>query len=42
MRWRKFEKIIVKAEDACKSSNVNDLDHFVSTDKMVEIDSKYF
>lgn len=38
--WRKFEATINKAKDACKNSNINVLDHFVGTDKMVVIGSK--
>jgi len=38
--WRKFDLVIVKAEESCKNSNINILDHFVGVDKMVEIGSK--
>ena len=38
--WRKFEATINKAKDACENSNINVLDHFVGTDKMVVIGSK--
>ena len=38
--WRKFNNIIEKAKNACNGSNINDFDHFVQLDKMVEIGSK--
>ncbi len=37
--WRKFEGVIEKAKMACEQSNINTLDHFVGTDKMVQIGS---
>ena len=37
--WRKFSKVIDKAMKSCKTNNINDLDHFVGADKMVEIGS---
>ena len=37
--WRKFEGVIDKAKIACESSGYKALDHFVGTDKMVEIGS---
>ena len=37
--WRKFSKVIQKAEEACSGSNYSVLDHFVLKDKMVNIGS---
>ena len=37
--WRKFEGVIQRAQEACKNSNVNLEDHFVGSDKMVQIGS---
>jgi len=37
--WRKFEWVIEKAEIACKNSWTNTKNHFVSSDKMVELGS---
>ena len=37
--WRKFNKVIQKAMEACNSSNYYILDHFVLKDKMVNIGS---
>jgi len=37
--WRKFNKVIKKAMEACVGSNYNTLDHFVLKDKMVSIGS---
>ncbi len=37
--WRKFKGAINRAIINCKGSNYNDLDHFVSADKMVDIGS---
>lgn len=37
--WRKFSGVIDKAKKSCFNSNVNLYDHFVDTDKMVEIGS---
>ena len=38
--WRKFSNILDKAKAACQLSNLNINDHFVGSDKMVEIGSK--
>lgn len=38
--WRKFDNVIKKAKDSCKNSNINQKDHFVDVDKLVEIGSK--
>ena len=35
--WRYFEAVIKKAEEACKNSEINFIDHFVVNNKMVEI-----
>ena len=40
LEWRKFEGVINKAKKACINSNMNIDDHFVGTDKMVDIGSK--
>ena len=37
--WRKFDKVITKAMEACVGSNYNASDHFVPKDKMVSIGS---
>ena len=37
--WRKFDKVIKKAMEACLGSNYYILDHFVLIDKMVSIGS---
>jgi len=37
--WRKFNKVIKKAIEACVGSNYNTLYHFVLKDKMVSIGS---
>ena len=37
--WRKFDKVIKKAMEACLGSNYYTLDHFVLKDKMVSIGS---
>ena len=37
--WRKFNKVIQKAMEACDGSNYHILDHFVLKDKMVSIGS---
>ena len=37
MEWRKFEGVIKKAQEACKMSNNNVLDHFVQLDKMINL-----
>ncbi len=33
----KFKGVITKAINACKGSNINDLDHFVQLDKMINL-----
>ena len=38
--WRKFEGVIIKAKKASENSNINETDHFVGADKMVDIGSK--
>ena len=35
--WRKFDKVIKKAMEACAGSNYYTLDHFVFKDKMINI-----
>ena len=37
--WQRFSNVIKKAIENCKNSNYNFLDHFISTDKMVNIGS---
>ena len=37
--WRKFYGIIEKAKIACQNSGISAFDHFVDTDKMVQIGS---
>ncbi len=37
--WRKFEKVIQKAINACKNTGVSEEEHFVGADKMVQIGS---
>ena len=37
--WRKFEGVVRRAMKACENSDINALDHFVGTDKMVQIGS---
>ena len=37
--WRYFDAVIKKAKIACKNSEINDNDHFVVSNKMVEIGS---
>ena len=37
--WRKFENVINKAKESCENSNISVFEHFVGTDKMVEIGS---
>ena len=32
--WRKFENVINKAKEACKNSNISELEHFVGADKL--------
>lgn len=35
--WRYFDAVIEKAKIACQSSGITDIDHFVASNKMVEI-----
>ena len=35
--WRKFNGVIEKAINSCKTSNYVVLDHFVGTDKMINL-----
>ena len=37
--WQRFSNVIKKGIENCKNSNYNALDHFISTDKMVNIGS---
>ena len=37
--WRKFNAVIIKAQEACNHSNNKSLDHFVGAAKMVQIGS---
>lgn len=37
--WRYFDAVIEKAKMACRNSEINDNDHFVVSNKMVEIGS---
>lgn len=37
--WRYFNAVIDKARIACKNTGINDTDHFVVNNKMVEIGS---
>lgn len=37
--WRKFETVIEKAKKSCENSEISAIDHFVGSDKMVEIGS---
>ena len=37
--WRYFDAVIGKAKIACQNSEINDNDHFVASNKMVEIGS---
>lgn len=39
VEWRKFEGVIGRAKDACKTSNQKVSDHFVGADKMVKLGS---
>ena len=39
LEWRKFLGVIEKSKDTCNNSNFNVFDHFVQSDKMVEIGS---
>ncbi len=38
-KWNNFEKVIVKAKEACKGSNNQVIDHFLDVGKMVELGS---
>lgn len=35
--WRKFENVIKKAIDACKNSSISAFEHFVGTDKTIQM-----
>lgn len=35
--WRYFDAVIEKAKIACQNSGITDIDHFVASNKMVEI-----
>ncbi len=35
--WRKFKGVINKAKNACINSNVNEINHFVDTDKTINM-----
>lgn len=37
--WRYFDAVIEKAKIACQNSGISDIDHFVVSNKMVEIGS---
>ena len=37
--WRKFDGVIQKAMEACENSGISAFEHFVGTDKMVQIGS---
>lgn len=37
--WRNFTKVIEKAQEACKNSGQNPIDHFVDVNKMVDLGS---
>jgi len=37
--WRNFLKVIDKAKKSCENSGITVLDHFVDTNKMVELGS---
>ena len=37
--WRKFENAIEKAKKACENTGISEFEHFVGTDKMVQIGS---
>ncbi len=39
VEWRKFQGVIEKAKEACKNTENNILDHFVDTDKKVNLGS---
>lgn len=36
-QWKNFQKVIFKAEEACKNSGIEISDHFADTGKMIEI-----
>jgi len=36
-KWDNFQKVILKAKEACQNSGVNTVDHFADTGKMIEI-----
>ena len=38
-KWENFEKVILKAKNACENSNINVSDHFADVRKMVSIGS---
>ena len=38
-KWENFEKVILKAKNACENSNINLSDHFADVRKMVSIGS---
>ena len=40
--WRKFENVVKKAKNSCENSNINILEQFVGTDKLVKIGSKTY
>ena len=35
--WRYFDAVIEKTKIACQNSEITDIDHFVASNKMVEI-----
>lgn len=35
--WRKFENVIMKAQQSCENSGITISDHFVGVDKMIEL-----
>jgi DNA-damage-inducible protein D len=35
--WRKFEGVILKAQESCKKSNLNSFDHFVGAAKTIDM-----
>lgn len=35
-KWGNFVKVIEKAKESCKNSNINIIDHFADTSKMVK------
>ncbi len=38
-KWDNFQKVIEKAKESCKNSNINVEDHFAEVGKMVELGS---